>query len=155
MVDQIKKSGQLLLYLICMNDYDDVLNELSEYKEKYISILSEFNNYKKRTIKEKEELVKTGTEKVILSILPIVDDFERAFEYNEVDDGITLIYRKLIDTLSSLGVERIKIENGTEFNTDEHIAVLKSGNGNFIIDEILSGYRLYDKVIRHAKVIVG
>lgn len=145
----------------------DALNkELAETKDKYLRTLAEFENYKKRTIREKAELILNGGEKVITAILPVLDDMERAItnatkiETKEaLEEGWELIDQKLQKTLEGLGLKRIETEN-SDFDVDFHEAIAKvSGMGDDkkgkVVDCTQTGYMLNDKVIRHAKVAVG
>lgn len=137
--------------------------EAAEWKDKYIRLYAEFDNYKKRTLKEKAELILNGGEKTITSILPVLDDFERAFadkgkDADAVREGFELIFKKLIKTLEGLGVKKIETEE-KDFDVDFHEAIAmvpgadeKKGK---VIDCVQNGYTLNDKVIRHAKVAVG
>lgn len=127
---------------------------------------AEFENFRKRTIKEKAELILNGGEKTMKAILPVLDDFERAMQQAEKTDdvaalkeGMELIYKKFLKTLEGQGVQKIETE-GQDFNTDFHEAVaLVPGMGDDkkgkVIDCVQTGYTLNDKVIRHAKVAVG
>lgn len=127
-----------------------------ETETKYSYLLAEFDNYKKRTNKEKLLMHTKGVEDTILTILPILDDFERAFKHNELAEGGMLIYKKLDSSLESIGVERINIiENTTKFNVDEHEAISVTGDTGVISQVVLPGYKLNGKVIRYAKVIVS
>lgn len=137
--------------------------EAAEWKDKYIRLFAEFDNYKKRTLKEKAELILNGGEKTITSILPVLDDFERAFadkaeDAEAVREGFALIVKKLEKTLEGLGVKRIETE-GKDFDVDYHEAIaMVPGMDNMkgkVIDCVQTGYMLNDKVIRHAKVAVG
>lgn len=127
---------------------------------------AEFENFRKRTIKEKTDLILNGGEKTVKAILPVLDDFERAMQQTEKTDdvaalkeGMELIFKKFLKTLESQGVQKIETE-GQDFNTDFHEAVaLVPGMGDDkkgkVIDCVQTGYTLNDKVIRHAKVAVG
>ena len=139
---------------------------IEEKKDKYLSLSAEFDNYRKRTMKEKAELILNGAEKTISSILPIVDDFERALKNMEtatdvaaVKEGVELIYNKFMSVLGQDGVKVIETKE-KPLDTDFHeaIAVIpapdKSLKGK-ILDCVQTGYTLNDKVIRHAKVVVG
>ena len=140
--------------------------ELANMKDKYLRLSAEFDNYRKRTMKEKAELILNGGEKSISSILPIVDDFERALKNMEtaedvaaVREGVELIYNKFMTVLGQNGVKVIETKE-QPLNTDFHeaIAVIPAPaeelNGK-ILDCVQTGYTLNDKVIRHAKVVVG
>lgn len=140
--------------------------QIEEQKDKYLRLSAEFDNYRKRTIKEKAELILNGGEKSISSILPIVDDFERALKNMEtatdlaaVKEGIELIYHKFISVLGQNGVKVIETKE-KPLDTDFHeaIAVIPAPDEALkgkIIDCVQTGYTLNDKVIRHAKVVVG
>lgn len=143
---------------------DAAKKEIEALKDKYLRSVAEFDNYKKRTIKEKAELILNGSEKAVSAILPILDDFERALA-NKTDDaeamkeGMKLIFNKFNKTLESLGVTKIETE-GKDFDVDFHEAVaMVPGMGDDkkgkVIDCVQTGYQLNDKVIRHAKVAVG
>lgn len=138
--------------------------EIEQLKDKYLRAVAEFDNYKKRTLKEKTELVLNGSEKAVCAVLPILDDFERALANSNDDakamkEGMTLIFNKFNKTLESLGVKKIETE-GKDFDVDFHEAVaMVPGMGDDkkgkVIDCVQTGYQLNDKVIRHAKVAVG
>ncbi|MBO6187748.1 MAG: nucleotide exchange factor GrpE [Prevotella sp.] len=140
--------------------------EIEQLKDKYLRSVAEFDNYRKRTLKEKTELILNGGEKAITAILPVIDDMERAIENGaKTDDpvvlreGMELIYHKMMKVLESLDVKKIDTENA-DFNTDMHEAVaMVPGMGDDkkgkVIDCLQAGYQLKDKVIRHAKVAVG
>lgn len=139
-------------------------SEAEAWKDKYIRLVAEFDNYKKRTLKEKSELILNGSEKTISSILPILDDFERALSDKTEDpvaikEGFELIFKKFLKTLETLGVKKIET-NDTDFDVDYHEAIaMVPGMGDAmkgkVIDCFQTGYTLNDKVIRHAKVAVG
>ena len=140
--------------------------QIAELKDKYLRSVAEFDNYRKRTLKERAELILNGGEKVLTAILPVVDDMERAIENGAKTDepavlreGMELIYHKLLKVLESQGVSVIETEQAN-FNTDVHEAVaMVPGMGDDkkgkVIDCVQKGYKLNDKVIRHAKVAVG
>ena len=140
--------------------------KVNEINDKYLRLYSEFDNYRKRTIKERIELSKTASEEVIIGLLPVLDDFERANKSNEeskdcdaIKDGINLIYTKFKSTLEKKGLKPIE-SIGNEFDTDFHEAITqipapsKDLKGK-IVDEIEKGYQLNDKVIRFSKVVIG
>lgn len=139
-------------------------NEAEQWKDKYIRLVAEFENYKKRTLKEKSELILNGSEKTVAAILPILDDFERATadkteDPQAIKEGFELIYKKFLKALETLGVNKIETENA-DFNVDYHEAIaMVPGMGDNkkgkVIDCVQTGYTLNDKVIRHAKVAVG
>ena len=138
--------------------------EIAELKDKYLRTLAEFDNYKKRTLKEKAKLILNGGEKTVKAVLPVLDDFERALKDKSDDpkaikDGVTMIFNKFVKTLESLGVKKIDTTD-KDFDTDFHEAVaMVPGMGDDkkgkVIDCVQTGYTLNDKVIRHAKVAVG
>ena len=139
-------------------------NEAEQWKEKYIRLVAEFDNYKKRTLKEKSELILNGSEKTVAAILPILDDFERATadkteDPQAIKEGYELIYKKFLKALETLGVHKIETDNA-DFDVDYHEAIaMVPGMGDDkkgkVIDCVQTGYTLNDKVIRHAKVAVG
>lgn len=138
--------------------------EVEQYKDKYLRAVAEFDNYRKRTLKEKAELLLNGSEKAVCAFLPILDDFERAIadrteDVNAIKEGVQIIFNKFNKTLESLGVRKIETE-GKDFDVDFHEAVaMVPGMGDDkkgkVIDCVQTGYQLNDKVIRHAKVAVG
>ena len=140
--------------------------KLAEMKDKYLRQVAEFDNYRKRTIKEKTELILNGGEKVISSFLPVLDDMERALENIEkaqdidaIKEGVELISQKMIKTLESQGLKKIETTDA-DFDTDFHEAIAmipgqEDAKKGKIIDCIQTGYMLNDKVIRHSKVAVG
>ena len=139
-------------------------NDAEQWKDKYIRLVAEFENYKKRTLKEKSELILNGSEKTVAAILPILDDFERATadkteDPQAIKEGYELIYKKFLKALETLGVNKIKTDNA-DFDVDYHEAIaMVPGMGDDkkgkVIDCVQTGYTLNDKVIRHAKVAVG
>ena len=142
------------------------LAEIEQLKTQMLYKTAEFDNYRKRTLKEKAELILNGGEKAVGAILPVIDDMERAIENGEKTDdpavlreGMELIYQKFMKALEGLGVKKIDTDNA-EFDTDLHEAVaMVPGMGDDkkgkVIDCLQTGYQLNDKVIRHAKVAVG
>ena len=140
--------------------------EIEDQKDKYLRLSAEFDNYRKRTMKEKAELILNGGEKSISSILPIVDDFERALKNMEtatdvaaVKEGVELIYNKFMTVLGQNGVKVIETkEQPLDTDYNEAIAVIPAPDEALkgkILDCVQTGYTLNDKVIRHAKVVVG
>lgn len=139
---------------------------IEELKDKYLRAVAEFDNYKKRTLKEKTELILNGGEKTITAILPVLDDMERAVanagkaeSIEAVEEGWELIFKKLKTILEGMGVKQIETQD-KDFNVDFHEAVaMVPGMGDDkkgkVIDCVQTGYTLNDKVIRHAKVAVG
>ena len=145
---------------------EEANRQIEELKDKYLRSVAEFDNYRKRTLKEKTELILNGGEKAISAILPVLDDMERAIANGaKTDDpsvlreGMELIYNKFIKVLETLGVKAIATEDA-DFDTDVHEAIaMVPGMGDDkkgkVLDCVLRGYKLNDKVIRHAKVAVG
>lgn len=147
-------------------DLEDAKAELEKQKKEYLFLLAEFDNFRKRTLKEKSDLVKNAAEKAMLDILPVVDDFERALQamhdssdLESVKEGVDLIYNKFVKYLENNGVKAID-SNNADFNTEFHEAVTtfpasdESQKGK-VIDTVQKGYMINDKVLRHSKVVVG
>ena len=140
--------------------------EIEQLKDKYLRSVAEFDNYRKRTLKEKAELILNGGEKAVQAILPVIDDMERALQNGEKTDdpavlreGMELICHKMMKALESMGVKKMDTENA-DFNTDLHeavamVPVMGDDKKGKVIDCLQTGYLLNDKVIRHAKVAVG
>lgn len=140
--------------------------KVAELQDKYLRQVAEFDNYRKRTIKEKAELILNGAEKTITAILPILDDMERALKNMDkmedvaaVKEGVDLIFQKFVKILGEQGVKKIETEN-TDFNTDLHEAIAQvpapsDEMKGKIIDCVKTGYTLNEKVIRHSQVAVG
>ena len=139
---------------------------LKAEKDKYLRLFAEFENYKRRTAKERIELFSTASEEVMVSLLPVLDDFDRASSEiekskdNEIFNGIILIKNKLFDSLKSKGLSEIKIKKGDDFNADIHEAITQIPAPNKkmkgkIIDIIEKGYKLGEKIIRYPKVVIG
>ena len=145
---------------------DEAEQIIADLKDKYLRTMAEFDNFRKRTIKERQELILNGGKKTITALLPVIDDMERAMENGKKTDdievlreGMQLIYQKLMKTLEAQGVTKIKTENA-DFDTNLHEAVaLVPGMGDDkkgkVIDCMATGYKLNDEVIRYAKVAVG
>ena len=140
--------------------------QIAELKDKYLRSVAEFDNYRKRTLKEKAELILNGSEKAVSAVLPVLDDMERAIANGEKTDdvqvlreGMTLIYTKFLKVLEGLGVKEIETADA-DFNTDVHEAIaMVPGMGDDkkgkVLDCVQKGYTINDKVIRHANVAVG
>ena len=139
---------------------------LEKSKKEYLFLLAEFDNFRKRTVREKSDLIKNGAEKAMENLLPVIDDFERALQaistatdVEGVKEGVDLIYNKFIKYLESNGVKAIE-STGEDFNTEFHEAVTtfpapdESQKGK-VIDTVQKGYMINDKVLRHSKVVVG
>jgi molecular chaperone GrpE len=136
-------------------------------QDKYLRLVAEFDNYRKRTARERMELIHSASEDTIKGLLSVVDDFERAVKAADASqdvaalrEGVALIYQKLMTYLESKGLKPIETLAGADFDTDLHDAVTKfpapdEAHKNKIIDTVQKGYKLYDKVIRYAKVVVG
>lgn len=151
---------QLILQL------EEKQKEVDELKDKHLRLSAEFDNYRKRTLKEKAELIKNGAEKTLVAILPILDDFERALKNMEASEetkamreGVELIFNKFHKILNQEGLQVIETD-GKEFDTDycEAIALVPAPSEEMkgqILDCVQTGYMLNDKVIRHAKVVVA
>ena len=141
-------------------------DQVKEEKDKFLRLFAEFENYKRRTARERIELFSTASEEVMISLLPILDDFDRASaeiekdKDNEIFKGVLLIKNKLFDSLKSKGLALIEVNKGDGFNADNHEAVTqipaptKDMEGK-IIDVIEKGYKLGEKVIRYPKVVIG
>ncbi|MDG4716387.1 MULTISPECIES: nucleotide exchange factor GrpE [Winogradskyella] len=146
---------------------EQLQDQLAAEKDKFMRLFAEFENYKKRTNKERIELFKTASEGVMLSMLPVLDDFERALlhieedkEAEELRKGVLLIYNKLLNTLEQKGLSKIEVNKGDTFNADDHEAVTQipapsEDLKGKIIDVVERGYKLGDKVIRFPKVVIG
>ncbi len=145
---------------------DELQNQLNESKDKYIRLSAEFDNFRKRTLREKMDLMKYASEDVIKGILPLIDDFERAITHSEtasdieaMKQGLVLIHGKFLDFLKNNGVKEIEAME-QELDTDKHDAVTKTPapkdklKGK-IVDVVQKGYMLNDKVIRFSKVVIG
>jgi molecular chaperone GrpE len=140
--------------------------QLDEQKDKYLRLFADFDNFKKRTAKERLELFQTAGKEIILSLLPVLDDFERAAKATEnmtdisaAKEGIALIHNKLLNNLQQKGLKSFDAK-GTEFNVELHEAVTEIPAPSpdlegKVVDELEKGYYLNDKIIRFAKVVVG
>jgi len=156
-----------------LNGADNVTDELEALKNKYkelndshLRLMAEFDNYRKRTLREKAELIKNGGETALVNLLPVIDDFERAVEnirtaedVKAVAEGVDLIYTKFISYLSQQGVKAIEAI-GKTFDTElfEAVAIIPAPEPDLkgkVLDSVQTGYTLHDKVIRHAKVVVA
>lgn len=156
-----------------INDADKVSAELAELQKKYdelnnshLRLMAEFDNYRKRTLREKSELIKNGGENALTQLLPVVDDFERALQnihkaedLTGVAEGVDLIYNKFVSYLASQGVKAMEVV-GKPFDLDQSEAIAtipapEEGLKGKVLDCVQTGYLLNEKVIRHAKVVVG
>lgn len=148
------------------SDIEKLTAELQEQKDKYIRLFAEFDNYKRRTAKERSELTQTAGKEIIQSLLEVLDDSERALQQIEkstdaaaVKEGVVLVFNKLRSVLQSRGLKPMESLH-TDFDADLHEAITEVATGNDalkgkVIDEIQKGYYLNDKIIRFAKVVVG
>ncbi|MDO4181815.1 MAG: nucleotide exchange factor GrpE [Bacteroidales bacterium] len=145
---------------------EDAQKTIEEQQDKYLRLAAEFDNYRRRTMKEKAELIKNGGEKAITAILPVLDDLERAIKAPDTSDevkamreGVELIHSKFLKILTQEGLQKIETE-GRDFDTDYHEAIAQipapaEDQKGKILDCVQTGYMLNDKVIRHAKVVVA
>ncbi|MFC5977628.1 MULTISPECIES: nucleotide exchange factor GrpE [Flavobacterium] len=145
---------------------EQLTQDLAKEKDKFLRLFAEFENYKKRTSKERIDLFKTANQEVLLAMLPVLDDFDRAaVEINKSEDenlkkGVELIHEKLKSTLVSKGLEQVEIQAGDTFNADfaEAITQIPAPSDKLkgkIVDVIEKGYKLGDKIIRFPKVVIG
>lgn len=145
---------------------DQLREELAKEKDKFLRLFAEFENFKKRTSKERMDLFKTAGQEVIVSLLPILDDFDRALkelsksEDKEMFKGVELINNKFNETLKNKGLEQIEVKQGDAFDAEVHDAITqipapdKKLKGK-ILDVVEKGFKLGDRIIRHPKVVVG
>jgi len=140
---------------------------LAEAKDKYLRLFAEFENFRRRTAKERLDLIKTASEDLVAALLPVVDDFERSLEiFNENEavapmyEGIQLVYQKMLKILEQKGLTRMDVARGSEFDSEYHEAVVQTPAPSEelkgkVVDVIESGYFLGEKVLRYAKVVIG
>lgn len=166
--DEVQEENQeeLTIEQQLINELENAQKEVEDLKDKHLRLSAEFDNYRKRTLKEKAELIKNGAEKTMTAILPILDDFERALKNMEASEetqamreGVELIFNKFHKVLNQEGLQVIETE-GKDFDTDfcEAIALIPATSDDMkgkILDCVQTGYMLNDKVIRHAKVVVA
>jgi molecular chaperone GrpE len=148
------------------SELENLQAKLAEAQDKYLRLSAEFDNYRRRTLKEKADLMKTAGEDVLINVIPVLDDFERAMQSLDtakdpeaIKEGITLIYTKFKDFLQSRGVKEIPAAQ-EKFDTEYHEAITKIPAPNKklkgkVVDVIQKGYFLHEKVVRYAKVVVG
>ncbi len=148
------------------DEKDALKKENSEMKDKFLRLAAEFDNYKKRTLREKIELMKTAAQDTLSALLPVLDDFDRAKKIAEADDssesfseGVSLVYQKLYNILKQKGLQPME-STGLDFDPELHEAITEipapsEDMKGKIVDTIEKGYSLNDKIIRHAKVVVG
>jgi molecular chaperone GrpE len=149
-----------------ITETDKASNELAEMKDKYVRLYSDFENFRRRTSKEKLEYIRSANEETIIALLPVLDDFERALKFsgeadesNAAREGLQIVYHKFYKTLEQKGLKPMDAQ-GKLFNADLHEAITQSPAPSEdlkgkIIDEVEKGYFLHDKVIRFAKVVIG
>jgi molecular chaperone GrpE len=145
-------------------DNDDLQQQLDDMKDKYMRMFAEFDNYKKRSVREKLDFMKTAAQDTLSALLPILDDFDRAKKFaegkeNGWDTGVDLVYQKLYTVLRNKGLEAME-SNGSDFDPELHEAITEipaptDELKGKVVDTVEKGYRLNDKIIRHAKVVVG
>lgn len=166
--DEVQEENQeeLTIEQQLIKELENAQKEVEDLKDKHLRLSAEFDNYRKRTLKEKAELIKNGAEKTMTAILPILDDFERALKNMEASEetqamreGVELIFNKFHKVLNQEGLQVIETE-GKDFDTDfcEAIALIPATSDDMkgkILDCVQTGYMLNDKVIRHAKVVVA
>ena len=163
---QEENQEELTIEQQLIKELENAQKEVEDLKDKHLRLSAEFDNYRKRTLKEKAELIKNGAEKTMTAILPILDDFERALKNMEASEetkamreGVELIFNKFHKVLNQEGLQVIETE-GKDFDTDfcEAIALIPATSDDMkgkILDCVQTGYMLNDKVIRHAKVVVA
>jgi molecular chaperone GrpE len=148
------------------NKINQLISELEKEKDQFLRLFAEFENYKKRTSKERLDLYKTASEEVVTALLAVIDDFERALaeikksEEKDQFQGIELIYNKLIDILQIQGLAKMEVGQGDDFNAELHEAItqIPATEDKFkgkIVDVVGTGYKLGEKIIRYPKVVVG
>ncbi|MCW3107002.1 MAG: nucleotide exchange factor GrpE [Segetibacter sp.] len=147
-------------------EVEKLKTELQEQKDKYLRLFAEFDNYKRRTAKERIELMQTAGKEVITSMLDVLDDCDRAEkqiqstnDLNQIKEGVQLVFNKLRTTLQNKGLKPME-SIGTEFDVEKHDAIteIPAPTPNLkgkVVDEVMKGYYLNDKIIRHAKVVIG
>lgn len=160
-IDKIDKQIKTL-----ENNINKLEEEVKTEKEKFIRLFAEFENYKRRTSKERIDLFKTAGQEVLVSMLPVLDDFDRALiELKKAEDdtlfkGVTLIHNKLKETLKSKGLSYFEVKEGDTFDSETHEAITQipapsEEMKGKIIDVVEKGYQLGDKIIRYPKVVIG
>jgi len=149
-----------------LQEMETLKTELEESKDKFLRLFAEFDNYKKRTVKERFELMKTAAQETIIALLPVLDDFERAKKSADdpnnseiFSEGVQLVYNKLHNILNQKGLQEME-STGSPFNAERHEAITdipapSEAMKGIVIDTIEKGYLLHDKIIRYAKVVVG
>ncbi|MFJ1321566.1 nucleotide exchange factor GrpE [Capnocytophaga canis] len=164
--EEVKNEGITNEEIENIEDKSSIEEELAKEKDKFLRLFAEFENYKKRTTRERVELFKTAGQDILSSMLPVIDDFDRALvEISKSEDknmlkGVELIYNKLINTLKSKGLEKVEVAPNDVFDSEIHDAItqipaLTEDMKGKIIDVVEKGYKLGDKIIRYPKVVVG
>ncbi|MFJ1490935.1 nucleotide exchange factor GrpE [Capnocytophaga canis] len=164
--EEVKNEGITNEAIENIEDKSSIEEELAKEKDKFLRLFAEFENYKKRTTRERVELFKTAGQDILSSMLPVIDDFDRALvEISKSEDknmlkGVELIYNKLINTLKSKGLEKVEVAPNDVFDSEIHDAItqipaLTEDMKGKIIDVVEKGYKLGDKIIRYPKVVVG
>ena len=164
--EQEKAAPKEEMEIVEKSETEQLQEQLEEQKDKYLRLYSEFDNYRRRTSKERLEIIRTASEELIVALLPVLDDFERAIKAVESNDettekeGVELIYHKLIKVLELKGVKALEVKSGDEFNDEYHEAIsqIPAPSGELkgkIVDVVEQGYLLDEKVIRFAKVVTG
>jgi len=149
-----------------LSEVELLKQEIQKEKDQYLRLFAEFDNFKKRTAKERFDIFKAANSEVIIALLPVLDDFERAIKEieksqdNELFKGVFLIQNKLIETLRGKGLKAIEIKPGDEFDTDKMEAITQAPAPSDdlkgkVVDVVETGYMLNDKVIRYTKVVIG
>ena len=164
--ENVETAEELTPEQALQKELDETKAALEKSQKEYLFLLAEFDNFRKRTVREKSDLIKNGAEKAMENLLPVIDDFERALQaistatdVEGVKEGVDLIYNKFVKYLESNGVKAIE-STGEDFNTEFHEAVTlfpaqdESQKGK-VIDTVQKGYMINDKVLRHSKVVVG
>lgn len=164
--ENVETAEELTPEQALQKELEETKAALEKSQKEYLFLLAEFDNFRKRTVREKSDLIKNGAEKAMENLLPVIDDFERALQaistatdVEGVKEGVDLIYNKFVKYLESNGVKTIE-STGEDFNTEFHEAVTlfpaqdESQKGK-VIDTVQKGYMINDKVLRHSKVVVG
>ncbi len=149
-----------------LSEIEKLKQEIQKEKDQYLRLFAEFDNFKKRTAKERFDIFKTANAETITSLIPVIDDFERGLkeieksENNELLKGVELIYHKLVETLRGKGLKAVEVKSGDVFDTDfmEAITQIPSPSEDLkgkVVDIVETGYALNDKIIRYAKVVIG
>jgi molecular chaperone GrpE len=140
-------------------EIEDLKAQVSELKNKMLYQQAEFDNFRKRTMKEKTDIILTASRDTMTALLPVLDDFGRASKNEQFTEGVNLVWAKLQNVVKSKGLTEMDTPAGTEFNADEHEAITEIPAGDDlvgkVVDTVESGYLLNEKIIRHAKVVVG